>query len=217
MVSNIDGADRSGAPFSPDPPRGHHILCVGCDSVTVATEAGHIEETGASGRFRLALLQCRGCYSAALIQQEYPSRKNDLGLSEPVRLWPEARAPLSEAVPQGIRLDYQEAVRCIDNRAFKAAAVMVGRTLESVCADHEKLKSNLMSSLEAMRSANVIDDRLYQWADELRLLRNLGAHHSAVAITRQDAYDALALCEALLDYVYVLGARFAEFQNRRRQ
>jgi hypothetical protein len=33
---------------------------------------------------------------------------------------------------------------------------------------------------------------------------------------RQDAVDALAFCEALLDYLYVLTAKFREFEERRK-
>jgi hypothetical protein len=34
-------------------------------------------------------------------------------------------------------------------------------------------------------------------------------------VSREDAQDALALAEALLDYLYVFSAQFAEFKQRR--
>jgi hypothetical protein len=52
-------------------------------------------------------------------------------------------------------------------------------------------------------------------ADELRVLRNQGAHYTGTQVSREDAADAIALCEAVLDYTYVLTARFEEFKKRR--
>ena len=47
---------------------------------------------------------------------------------------------------------------------------------------------------------NVIDVRLLEWADGLRVLGNVGAHFTDQVVTRQDASDALDLIEAMLDY-----------------
>ena len=45
---------------------------------------------------------------------------------------------------------------------------------------------------------------------------NDGAHFTGRRVSREDAQDALALAEALLDYRYVFSAQFAEFKTRRR-
>ena len=53
--------------------------------------------------------------------------------------------------------------------------------------------------------------------------RNLGysetREHTLLVrrVSREDAQDALALAEALLDYLYVFSAQFAEFKQRRNQ
>jgi hypothetical protein len=44
-----------------------------------------------------------------------------------------------------------------------------------------------------------------------------GAHFTGRRVSREDAQDALALAEALLDYLYVFSAQFAEFKQRRRE
>jgi len=91
---------------------------------------------------------------------------------------------------------------------------MVRRTLEGLCIDHA-CKKQLVAALEDLRDRGIIEGRLFEWAQALRVLGNVGAHYSETTVTRQDALDALALTEAILDYVYILGRQFEEFQSRR--
>ncbi len=60
-----------------------------------------------------------------------------------------------------------------------------------------------------------MDGLLAEWADALRLLGNESAHFTGKEVSREDAEDSLAFGEALLDHLYVLRERFAEFQSRR--
>ena len=66
-----------------------------------------------------------------------------------------------------------------------------------------------------LNEQGVIEGRLLEWAQGLRVLGNIGAHYSDAMVGRQDAEDALELSEALLDYVYVLSAKFTQFKDRR--
>lgn len=66
-----------------------------------------------------------------------------------------------------------------------------------------------------MQNDGLIEGRLLEWAEELRVLGNEGAHFTGRRVAREDAQDALALAEALLDYMYVFSAQFAEFKQRR--
>lgn len=54
-----------------------------------------------------------------------------------------------------------------------------------------------------------------EWADQLRDVRNSAAHFNSDPITRLDAEDSIAFSEALLDYLYVLTARFNAMKLRR--
>jgi hypothetical protein len=60
-----------------------------------------------------------------------------------------------------------------------------------------------------------MDTTLTEWADGLRVLGNEGAHYTGTRVSQQDANDALAFAEALLDQIYVLRRRFEEFKGRR--
>lgn len=49
------------------------------------------------------------------------------------------------------------------------------------------------------------------------MLGNQGAHYTGVQVSREDATDALALAEALLDYMYVFTSQYEKFKSRRSQ
>ncbi len=74
-----------------------------------------------------------------------------------------------------------------------------------------------MRALEELRDSGKIEGRLFDWAQDLRVLGNQGAHFSDAEVSREDAEDALALAEALLDYIYVLAVRYEEFSKRRQR
>ena len=66
-----------------------------------------------------------------------------------------------------------------------------------------------------MKADGLIDSTIAEWADALRILGNEGAHYTGNPVPRDDAEDALAFAEALLDHVYVLRKRFEDFAKRR--
>jgi len=62
-------------------------------------------------------------------------------------------------------------------------------------------KANLHEILEYMKEAGKIDNKLWEWAQSLRHVRNSASHFNDEMVTRQDADDCLAFNEALLDYL----------------
>lgn len=74
-----------------------------------------------------------------------------------------------------------------------------------------------MRRLEQLKESGKIDGRLLEWSQALRLLGNEGAHFSEKVVTEDDAADALALAEALMDYLYVYSTQFEKFKQRRAQ
>jgi hypothetical protein len=118
-------------------------------------------------------------------------------------------------VPESLRREFDEAQTCLRANAYEAAAVMVGRVLEGVCKENDVNERTLERGLKKLQEAGLIDSTLAQWANELRVLRNQGAHYTGKPVPRDDADDAVAFAEALLDHVYVLRKRFDEFARRR--
>ena len=130
-------------------------------------------------------------------------------------LWPVLERPLSETIPATLRGEHAEARACFRVNAYTATVVMVRRTLEGVCSDHSIEKKPLYAALEEMRSTGLIEGRLLEWAQGLRVLGNDAAHFTGRSVSREDAEDALGLAEALLDYMYVFSSQFQKFRDRR--
>jgi hypothetical protein len=164
---------------------------------------------------RYVLTQCQVCFSTLTLlrhsaDEKYPGRKA-------VVLWPDPGRVLSKAIPESLRLEHTESRTCFKNGAYTAAVVMVRRTIEAVCSENGINARTLLKSLELMKEKHLIDDRLAEWAQELRVLGNEGAHFTGKRVSRADAHDALALAEAILDYLYVFSAQFDTFKERRRK
>ena len=76
-------------------------------------------------------------------------------------------------------------------------------------------KKPLAQAIRDMQGKGLLDDRLVEWVTHLRVIGNEGAHYTGKQLSREDAEDALAFSEALLDYVYALAAKFEVFKARR--
>jgi hypothetical protein len=171
---------------------------------------GKITGDDEDGPFELSLIQCEHCDSPSLVRQD------DASEAAPVEIWPASQRTLHEGIPHGVREGVIEARKCFEAGAFLATAVMVRRAIEGFCADQGANHNTLHRSLRELVQRNVIDERLLEWADGLRVLGNVGAHFKDHAtVSKQDASDALDLIEAMLDYVYVFTAKFEQFKTRR--
>ncbi|MEW2572224.1 DUF4145 domain-containing protein [Streptomyces sp. NPDC047070] len=159
------------------------------------------------------LVSCERCGSAQLLGVDIFDAEDDLLQV----VWPKSSTgDLNAAIPGPLIREMRQAHSCFKTKAYTAAAVMVRRTLEGLCAEQGTTpKKPLFNGLKELRDSGKIEGRLFDWAQALRVIGNQGAHFSTTAVTREDAADALALAEALLDYVYVFTARYAEFEQRR--
>ena len=197
----------------------HFVWCCYCGRSVNATHMGEVidHDYDHGPASCVSLLRCDACGQAlVVIQEESQDYGESFKWDEMVRVWPDGLRPLSTAVPEALRKEHQESRKCLDAKAYTAVVVMVRRTLEGVCALHGIRERDLYRSLRKMRDGELIDHRLLEWAEALRVLGNEGAHFTGEQVSREDAADALALSEALLDYLYVLSAKFQEFQERRK-
>jgi hypothetical protein len=193
----------------------YYVECWKCNTKVVAIQMTQTLEDFRDDPFEpnwYVVVQCRICYSPMLIQQP---RDAPHDRAKTVLLWPISNREMSSAIPESLRLEHKEALACFKSGAYTATVVMVRRTLEGVCAENGVRGHTLFKALERMRATGLIEGRLLEWAQELRVLGNEGAHFTGERVARQDAQDALALAEAILDYLYVFSAQFFEFKNRR--
>jgi rRNA maturation protein Nop10 len=167
--------------------------------------------------YRIGIVQCLKCFNPLVAHQDFLGPQGPDGIeeySEAQRLWPSPEAPLSLHIPEMIRVSLSEARKCLSCGTYTASVAMTGRAVEGMCHHFKTKKTTLFDGLKELLDREVIDKRLYQWADELRQHRNLAAHASGTSFVRQDAEDIFDFALAICNYVFVLRKKFEEFTTR---
>lgn len=168
--------------------------------------------------WRISFAKCPKCESLLLARQKQTDihvfmGKVDIQWGPAVRLWPDPVQDPNAAIPGIVRMSLEEAYQCHRAGAHTASAVMCGRALEGICA-HFGMKTRLGEALRELQERRIIDERLFQWGDELRKHRNLAAHASDREISKEDSTDLLEFLSAICNYIFVLSARFDDFMKR---
>ena len=218
------------------------IDCLNCKAKVAATESGRAErsyfdhEEGEPYGMRVLIGKCPKCGSI-LVGRSEQIEFEDFGAeydrwSDIVRVYPKPpKAFSSGRIPNVVSVSLNEADRALQAGANIAACGMLGRALEALCRDilepkpkkedapaatPQKPKKNLMlgEGLKRLRDTKVIDDRLYDWSQQLHAFRNLAAHPEDISISRNDAEDLQTFVNAIVEYVYDLADRYAEFKER---
>lgn len=201
-----------------DEPGSTAFLCPNCDRPAKAYVRGEAVWDGhdATRNFvappsQHQLLQCDECDGVVLVWRE--DYGEGFAADEPLVVFPAPRR-LNVDIPRDLRADWDEAMTCFNAKAYQASAVMVRRTIEGACTAQGATKGSLSEKIKKLEGDGTIGSTLAEWAHLLRVVGNEGAH-AGKKIAREDAEDALAFAEALLDHIYVLRKRFDEFKARR--
>lgn len=193
------------------------IDCPFCKSRVDAKEHGHREWSTPDDPYpsRIVVAECPSCGNTLVGEhQKFDHPEYGEVWTDSTRLWPYPKKRIPRNVPNIVKLSLEEADICFSAGALSACAVMCGRSLEGICA-HFKVKVTLASGLQALLDQEIIDKRLFQWGDELRKVRNLGAHATNQKITAEDARDVLDFAHAITEYVFVLNEQFERFMKRK--
>lgn len=178
------------------------------DGQIIGSYDDYEEESGVTGTY--SFLKCPIC-AAPFIMLQIDSSEWD----EPTRLYPPTEMGISPAIPGSLRSAYAEAQLCFGAKAYTATAMMCRKTLQGIAEEQKVTARNLASALKEMTEKGVIENRLYEWADALRLAGNEAAHDLSTNISHQDAKDILDFTKALLEYVFTFQERFEQFKKRR--
>ena len=196
-------------------------MILDCQACAATVNAEHVtdyivpcEPESPDPATRYTVLKCPRCGRPFIVLEE------DIGVGAegwdgPHQIYP-TRETTARAIPRQIAETFEEAMTCSRARAHTATAILCRKTLEGVCSDHGASKGSLKDSLARLRDSEIIDTRLFEWADALRLSGNEAAHDVNVTIPALEASDIVAFTKALLEYVYTYRARFEEFQARRK-
>lgn len=188
--------------------------------------------------------QCDSILTAHSTQIDFAGLDADYDRwTDAVRVFPRpSKAFSSYRIPRVVTETLVEADRCLQANANIAACVMFGRALEAVCqniieeaerpkadapvvppptpidgdksTERRKPRINLGAGIKRLRDLKVIDDRLYDWSQQLQAFRNLAAHAADVTISRADAEDLQTFVYAIIEYIYDLADRYQEFKER---
>jgi hypothetical protein len=194
------------------------VECLECRSHVDAREFGRFERLsdGAGPSSLFTLLSCSTCGSPILTRQ---TNIGNMAVGDkwdtPYLVFPSAGLRVNPSAPADIQAAFEEACACYRARAFTASAIMCPKTLEGLCAAHGIVERNLAGSLKKMKESSLIDDRLFEWSDLLRIAGNEAAHGVGLSIAEPDAKDILEFTNAILDYMFSFRDRFESFKKRR--
>lgn len=206
------------------------VDCHICKAKVAAEETGRAERVysdcdGDPIGERLFVGKCPSCksilagFSNQLEFEGYTAEQDEWGSI--IRVFPKPPKEFaSTQIPRTVRDSFNEADRSLQANANTAACVMFGRALEALCRDvlargtpsTEKRGTlerpvTLATGLEKLKELRVIDERLYAWSQKLRAFRNMAAHPTDAAISREDAEDLQSFASAIIEYVYDLTER----------
>lgn len=204
------------------------IDCPFCKAKVAAIEKGSAsisdwcEEAGEPFGTKLIVGLCPNC------GEPLAGRANQFGFkgyqgdkkdewSDVIRIYPKPpKTFLSHRIPRSATESLSDADRSLQANANIAAVAMFGRALEAVCRDVLGTKVMLGPGVKMLKDQGIIDDRLYDWSQQLHAFRNLAAHpdECSNSISRQDAEDLQSFVYAIIEYVYDLTDRYNEFKAR---
>jgi Domain of unknown function (DUF4145) len=155
---------------------------------------------------QVAVLECFGCRQCAVVVERIVAP----GASPSVRgihWWPApSAADLDPDIPEPVASAFSEGVRALSANCPRAAAVMFRGMLTAVVRDKGKEAARqaptLFQQLKAMDQEGTLHTSLVEWADEIRLVGNAGAHLDELEPVEQTEAAALArFCRHLLTMV----------------
>jgi hypothetical protein len=177
---------------------------------------------------RASVLECSGCHErVVVIEDKYVGNQREAkadgfttgGTINYRGIWwwpPPGVADLDASIPNEIADAYREGVRAMWAQAPRAAAVMFRRTLEAIVkisgspAAQTAAKQNLASGLTVMADEGALDRNLAEWAKEIRVVANSGAHFDLVDdVTPEEAENLSRLLRGLFQYLYEMPARIS--------
>jgi hypothetical protein len=175
---------------------------------------------------RVSSLICRHCKQGVVVVEEEwvgdaPKKKQKSGgviSHRGIHWWPLPETNLSADIPRLIADVFGEAAMALAANCPRASAVMARRTLEAVTVEKGEDKGTLAERLKALGSKGVLLPTLSEWAKEVRLIGNVGAHFDPIeTVSHEDAQQLLSFVRELLCYLYELPAELGRRRDSKAQ
>jgi len=179
-------------------------------SYSILDEYSHDPSDGNASHYAFA--RCDTCELFTLFQ-----RVGEIYEASYIRLWPPDTRHIEFTLPDLVRDSYDEAVRCEEAEAYIAAVVMIRRSLEAVCKEYNPNYKTIYSGLQDMLNNGAISQEIMDWATELRILGNKGAHATSDKVTEAETKEALDFLRAILEIFYYLRPKFKNWQDAKKK
>ncbi len=162
-------------------------------------------------------VQCIGCHKYGIVIGWRGDANSPFKISE---FYPAGvpNVSVDPNIPAAIAEDLREALRCQWVRAYRGAVVMCRRAIQATCVDKKMADAKLQLQIDEMASKGLITEPLKQWAHEVRLGGNDGAHPDKDGlkdVAEQDADEIIQFTREFLHHIYVMPAALAARQASR--
>jgi hypothetical protein len=163
---------------------------------------------------KFTLCKCSQCSSPSLIHQRYIYTFDEFKFGSPTVLYPNNEFRINPTIPNKLKTALMESVQCYQAEAFTATVIMCRRTLEGFAEIKGIKEKTLDKSILKLREKSIINEQLYEWANELRLSGNEAAHNIDSSFIGMDAKDILDFTIAILDFTFSFKEKFDAFKIR---
>jgi hypothetical protein len=163
---------------------------------------------------KYSFAKCIRCSGPLLVQQEMEVDYNTIYWGNAKNLYPQTDFHINPIIPDKLREILVESIQCYRSKAYTATTIMCRRALEGFCILKDAKEKNLALSIKKLRTEGIINEQLFEWANELRLLGNEAAHNIEIVFSATDARDTLDFTIAIFDFTYSFKDKFEKFKNR---
>ncbi len=157
---------------------------------------------------RVVSLMCRNCKQPVVVVEEQYLVKQNQGLTVHYKglfWWPFSNNIYSEIIPENVQSSLEEAKRARFSQCFRASAVMSRRSLEALCSHMGYEDGTLFKRLEKMSKDGTLQNNLFDWANEIRLIGNSGAHFDPInEVLEEDANQIILFLEEVIKYLIIM-------------
>lgn len=165
---------------------------------------------------KIILSMCLNCKRPILTEEDFRNIEEHSWVNAKTQLYPYTDNGALKNAPEAVINPYKEAMKCYRAQAYDACVIMCRKGIEAICMDKGEVKGNLADKLKKLRDKQLLENTLYYWANELRLIGNDGAHSHDQIVTQQDAKDSIDFFDALITYLYHLVIQYDKLTNRRK-
>lgn len=159
--------------------------------------------------------KCSQCFSPILIKQDISyTQMEETEWVNSRKIFPSGQFHINPVIPEELQKALIESIKCYKSDAHTATAIMCRRTIEGFCELKGVAENNLDKSIKKLRDGGFINEQLYEWANQLRLVGNEAAHNINAVFSDVDAKDILDFTIAILDFTYSFKDKFDRFKER---